>query len=180
MVPGYFINSTTLTCIAPEISAGLDLVSVTVATDGEDISVPVRLNVMLSPVVIHMEPQLIIADEEVLFTVILNDAVEIQDYQLGCALGDAAGIIRHGPLLLGMTNVLHCSTTGISADNSVPDSAIFSLYALNTPFYQFTVAIRGSISIRKVFPLTGFASQATGYIVKSILHVLQILIHASG
>lgn len=161
------------------MDAGLDFVSVTVATDGEDISVPVRLNVMSTPVVIHMEPQLIIAGEEVLFTVILNAPVDIQDHLLGCALDDVAGTIWHGPLLLGMTNVIYCSTMGISADNSVPDSVAFSLYALNTPFHQFSVATRRSISIRKVSPLTGFASQATGYTVNSFLHLQQILIHVS-
>ena len=158
------MDQSTVVCVCPLMDPGSNSVYVAVAAGGEAISVSLLLIVLTPPTIIHIEPEIIVIGETTVFTVILSDMMDISGSLLISSFGGKTGIISFDPLNSknNKTNIFQISVQGLSAQDLILNPSILSLSVFNTPFYAISIATRGPLYIQKVYPLTGFASQATG------------------
>jgi hypothetical protein len=125
-----------------------------------------KIDVIKSPSILHLEPLSTQISELIVFTVIVNIPI---DMGLQCSLGGLYGTIQLPDTVnISMNNGYITDTGGVTFYCIMKNfrglklNEVFSLYLYETLFYSIDVEVLPAILIQRAYPLQGFASASTG------------------
>jgi hypothetical protein len=165
-VVGVISNETTLTCITPIIIGNVSQVNLMITSDGKNISEVLKMRVIRSPDILHLEPLSTQISELIVFTVIVNTSV---DTEIKCTLGGVYGTIQL-PETISNTSINngYIPDTGVTFYcilknfQGIKLNEVFSLYLYETLFYSIDIEVLPAVLIQRAYPLQGFISVSTG------------------
>jgi hypothetical protein len=134
-----------------------------ITSDGKNISEVLKMRVIRSPSILHLEPLSTQISEFIVFTVIVNTPV---DTEIKCTLGGVYGTIQLSETI--NNTIMNIPDTGVTFYcilknfQGIKLNEVFSLYLYETLFYSIDIEVLPAVLIQRAYPLQGFISVSTG------------------